>query len=291
VNAAFLACTRRWRNIAAGCGTTTGLPDRLPPRRVLNDAGGVNDTWGAGFRHHPEEAQMVEVGDRVLVESEKVGAVTRSGVVTAVEDRLITVRWDTGSESVFVPSAGSLQVTGHESPQGDAGNPEVAGRGVEPPGWPILTMDRRPTAVLIRVLPGRAKPRPRSYGASTGKRSWRLSTHSSQGHSIEAPGRGGSAHPSNPQIRRLVLYVQAVRLSAVGAAQVRSQIQPDRQSPVWCWLVDCHADYHNGGDQRPGRACNPLRSSRADDRSSCSGADLSAAQVTRRAPESLSPMA
>jgi hypothetical protein len=59
---------------------------------------------------------MVEVGDRVLVESEKVGSVTRSGVVTAVDGRLITVRWDSGSESVFVPSAGSLQVTGHESP-------------------------------------------------------------------------------------------------------------------------------------------------------------------------------
>jgi Domain of unknown function (DUF1918) len=57
---------------------------------------------------------MVEVGDRVLVESEKVGSVTRSGVVTAVAGRLITVRWDAGSESVFVPSAGSLQVTGHE---------------------------------------------------------------------------------------------------------------------------------------------------------------------------------
>ena len=28
---------------------------------------------------------MVEVGDHVLVESEKVGSVTRSGVVTAVE--------------------------------------------------------------------------------------------------------------------------------------------------------------------------------------------------------------
>jgi hypothetical protein len=66
---------------------------------------------------------MVEVGDRVLVESEKVGAVTRSGVVTAVEDRLITVRWDSGSESVFVPRAGSLQVTSHEPPQGDAANP------------------------------------------------------------------------------------------------------------------------------------------------------------------------
>jgi hypothetical protein len=35
------------------------------------------------------------------------------------------------------------------------------------------------------------------------------------------------------QIRRLVLYVQAVRLSAVRAAQVRGRIQPDRQSPVW----------------------------------------------------------
>jgi hypothetical protein len=67
--------------------------------------------------------KMVEVGDRVLVESEKVGTVTRSGVVIAVEDRLITVRWDSGSESVFVPSAGSLQVTGHEPPQGDAGTP------------------------------------------------------------------------------------------------------------------------------------------------------------------------
>jgi hypothetical protein len=59
---------------------------------------------------------MVEVGDRVLVESEKVGSATRSGVVTAVDDRLITVRWDSGSESVFVPSAGSLRVIGHEPP-------------------------------------------------------------------------------------------------------------------------------------------------------------------------------
>jgi hypothetical protein len=40
------------------------------------------------------------------------------------------------------------------------------------------------------------------------------------------------------QIRRLVLYVHAVRLSAICAAQVRYQIQPDRLSPVWCWLVD-----------------------------------------------------
>jgi hypothetical protein len=66
---------------------------------------------------------MVEVGDRVLVESEKVGSVTRSGVVTAVAGRLITVRWDSGSESVFVPSAGSLQVTGHEPSAREPANP------------------------------------------------------------------------------------------------------------------------------------------------------------------------
>jgi hypothetical protein len=66
---------------------------------------------------------MVEVGDRVLVESEKVGQVTRSGVVMAVDGRLITVRWDSGSESVFVPNAGSLRVTGHEPPAEEAGSP------------------------------------------------------------------------------------------------------------------------------------------------------------------------
>jgi hypothetical protein len=66
-----------------------------------------------------EEVDMVEVGDRVLVESEKVGTLTRSGVVTAVEGRLITVRWDSGTQSVFIPSAGSLRVTGHEPPAGE----------------------------------------------------------------------------------------------------------------------------------------------------------------------------
>jgi hypothetical protein len=66
---------------------------------------------------------MVEVGDRVLVESEKVGTPTRGGVVVAVEEPLITVRWDSGSESTFVPAAGSLQVTGHEPPAGTTSGP------------------------------------------------------------------------------------------------------------------------------------------------------------------------
>jgi hypothetical protein len=96
------------------------MASRSLPPDVLKGAAGRGDTLGvARFCHHPAEAIMVEVGDRILVESEKVGNVTRSGVVTAVDGRLITVRWDAGSESVFVPSAGSLQVTGKESPAGE----------------------------------------------------------------------------------------------------------------------------------------------------------------------------
>ncbi len=43
---------------------------------------------------------------------------------------------------------------------------------------------------------------------------------------------------ANRQIRRLVVYVHAVVLSAICAAQVRRQIQPNRLSPVWYRLVD-----------------------------------------------------
>lgn len=59
---------------------------------------------------------MVSVGDHVQIESEKVGSVTRTGTVTGIDGRMITVRWDTGGESVFVPSAGCLHVIGHEPP-------------------------------------------------------------------------------------------------------------------------------------------------------------------------------
>ncbi|HEX2273399.1 MAG TPA: DUF1918 domain-containing protein [Acidimicrobiales bacterium] len=53
---------------------------------------------------------MVKVGDRIVVESEKVGSPPRRGEVTAVSGRLLTVRWDDGEQTTFVPSAGSLRV-------------------------------------------------------------------------------------------------------------------------------------------------------------------------------------
>jgi hypothetical protein len=59
-----------------------------------------------------EEAIVVKKRDRVEVESEKVGDPPRTGVVTGVAGRLITISWDGGGESSLVPSAGSLRVVG-----------------------------------------------------------------------------------------------------------------------------------------------------------------------------------
>ncbi|HVM04402.1 MAG TPA: DUF1918 domain-containing protein [Acidimicrobiales bacterium] len=52
----------------------------------------------------------MNVGDRIVVESEKVGSPPRRGEIVAVSGSLLTVSWDTGDRSTFVPSAGSLTV-------------------------------------------------------------------------------------------------------------------------------------------------------------------------------------
>ncbi len=57
---------------------------------------------------------MVDVGARVVVESEKVGVEPRSGVVTAVHGSTVQVRWDDGHETSFVPAAGSMKVVNDE---------------------------------------------------------------------------------------------------------------------------------------------------------------------------------
>jgi Domain of unknown function (DUF1918) len=55
---------------------------------------------------------MPEVGDRVRVESSKVGQPLREGVVTEVLGHLLRVRWSTGEESTFTPGPGSVTVVG-----------------------------------------------------------------------------------------------------------------------------------------------------------------------------------
>jgi hypothetical protein len=58
---------------------------------------------------------MARVGDRVVLESEKVGQPSQTGVITGAHGQLLHVRWDSGKESTFIPSAGALQIIGHES--------------------------------------------------------------------------------------------------------------------------------------------------------------------------------
>jgi hypothetical protein len=53
---------------------------------------------------------MVKKGDRVALESEKVGRSEKTGEVVGVRGPLIQVRWDDGRETSVIPSAGSLRV-------------------------------------------------------------------------------------------------------------------------------------------------------------------------------------
>jgi hypothetical protein len=56
---------------------------------------------------------MPNVGDEIELASKKVGQETRRGTVTAVGGTMLTVRWSSGGESVFVPGPGSLTIVGH----------------------------------------------------------------------------------------------------------------------------------------------------------------------------------
>jgi hypothetical protein len=58
---------------------------------------------------------MVQVGDQVVLESERVGQPSQTGVITDTRGQLVHVRWDDGKESSYIPSAGALRVIGHES--------------------------------------------------------------------------------------------------------------------------------------------------------------------------------
>ena len=51
---------------------------------------------------------MPEIGDRIEVASSKGGP--RAGTVAAINDRLITVRWDSGEQTSLIPGPGVLNV-------------------------------------------------------------------------------------------------------------------------------------------------------------------------------------
>jgi hypothetical protein len=52
---------------------------------------------------------MVNVGDRVIVEGNKVGQQRREGVCVGQVGSLLRVRWDDETESLFTPGAGAVR--------------------------------------------------------------------------------------------------------------------------------------------------------------------------------------
>jgi hypothetical protein len=56
----------------------------------------------------------IQVGSRIAVETEHVGAADREGEVLEVIEheglRSYRVRWDDGHESIFLPTAGSVRL-------------------------------------------------------------------------------------------------------------------------------------------------------------------------------------
>ena len=66
-----------------------------------------------------------KVGDRIIVESEKVGQAARTGeILEVVESRHgvdYRVRWDDGHESSFRPHAGSARIEPRGEPASEKG--------------------------------------------------------------------------------------------------------------------------------------------------------------------------
>ncbi|QGN32753.1 DUF1918 domain-containing protein [Microlunatus sp. Gsoil 973] len=53
---------------------------------------------------------MINVGDRIEVESETLGRARRCGEVIGKDADRLHVKWDDGHESTFIPYAGNVRV-------------------------------------------------------------------------------------------------------------------------------------------------------------------------------------
>jgi hypothetical protein len=72
-----------------------------------------------------------KAGDRIIVESEKVGTPPREGVILEVSESTLgvryTVRWADDHESTFRPAAGSSRIVSAPKPRRRArADPEIA---------------------------------------------------------------------------------------------------------------------------------------------------------------------
>jgi len=74
---------------------------------------------------------IAKPGDRIVVESEKVGIAPREGTILEIlESKSSTryrVRWDDGHETTFLPYAGSASIVPSSEPTQQAVGPRGAG--------------------------------------------------------------------------------------------------------------------------------------------------------------------
>ena len=115
---------------------------------------------------------------------------------------------------------------------------DIGGPNLRPRTWPVDTGS--PQAAGPCGHPRRRQ----GYADAAAAAGWTAGTRTVHCRLHVRPGTGPqAAAPANtamaiPPDRSLVLYVHAVRLSAVCAAQLRCPIQPVIPGAAWCWLVD-----------------------------------------------------
>ena len=87
------------------------LSDKL---KTMQTPGGHHRLTEATLKPFLQKDKMkAAVGDRIVVEAEKVGQSARTGVIEEVltpEPPRLRVRWDDGHSTVFTPSAGAAKI-------------------------------------------------------------------------------------------------------------------------------------------------------------------------------------
>jgi hypothetical protein len=80
---------------------------------------------------------MPEIGDRIEVASSKGGP--RAGTIAAINERLITVRWDSGGQTSLIPGPGVLNVVAKGRGHRAASKQATATKKTQPSKSPTLS--------------------------------------------------------------------------------------------------------------------------------------------------------
>ena len=107
---------------------------------------------------------MPDVGDQIQVMGTKVDQPTRSGVVTDVRGRMVTVQWTTGDQSVFVPAPGTVTVLGRASAKRAPVRKKTPRKSV------AKATTRQPAKKVVTKATGRNAPVPKASKRTSAQR-------------------------------------------------------------------------------------------------------------------------